>query len=296
MLKLTDLSIAYQDKIVLDHLNFTAEKGEIIGVAAPNGTGKTTLFNIIANYTKPDSGRVLFDGKYTYRNEKEEVLIHKQLTTFPEQKDLFDELSGIDHLKLYASMWNGSSKHVPAIIDQLQMQHYVKKKAKTYSLGMRQRLCFAMMMAADTTVMLMDEVMNGLDVTNVALISDCLLEMKRKGKLIFVASHLLENLDLYADRVIFLKEGKIVHEQRFTKDREIYLKVEINPSDYDKLKTKVDLPIAHLYIAEHLLCIPLDGLTLSEQTLWIERILGQSWPNLMVGPIGTVEYYEKYYS
>ncbi|REB06118.1 ABC transporter ATP-binding protein [Sporosarcina sp. BI001-red] len=296
MLKLTDLSIAYQDKIVLDHLNFTAKKGEIIGVAAPNGTGKTTLFNIIANYTKPDSGKVLFDGKHTYRNEKEEVLIHKQLTTFPEQKDLFDELSGTDHLKLYASMWNGSSKSVPAIIDKLQMNHYVKKKAKTYSLGMRQRLCFAMMMAADTTVMLMDEVMNGLDVTNVALISECLLDMKQAGKLVFVASHLLENLDLYADRVIFLKEGKIVHEQRFTEDREVYLKVEIRPVDYDELKTKNELPADHLYIAEHLLCIPLEGLTLPEQTRWVERMLGRFGHHLTVGPLGTVEYYEKYYA
>lgn len=296
MLKLSDLSISYQDKIVLDHLNFTAEKGEIIGVAAPNGTGKTTLFNIIANYTKPDSGSVLIDGKYTYRNELEEVLIHKLLTTFPEQKDLFDELSGTAHLNLYASMWNGSSKHVPAIIDKLQMTHYVKKKTKTYSLGMRQRLCFAMMMAADTTVMLMDEVMNGLDVTNVALISDCLSEMKRKGKLIFVASHLLENLDLYADRVIFLKEGKIVHEQRFTEDRDIYLKVELNPVGYDELKTTIELPDEHVYIAKHLLCIPLDGLTLQEQTRWIEQILGQFGHHLTVGPLGTVEYYEKYYS
>ncbi|MBD7908814.1 ATP-binding cassette domain-containing protein [Sporosarcina gallistercoris] len=296
MLKLTNLSIAYQNKVVLDHLNLNAEKGEIIGVAAPNGTGKTTLFNIIANYTKPDSGQVVFGGKYTYRNEKEEVLIHKHLTTFPEQKDLFDELSGTDHLKLYASMWNGTSKHVPAVIDKLQMRHYVKKKAKTYSLGMRQRLCFAMMMAADTTVMLMDEVMNGLDVTNVALISECLLDMKQEGKLVFVASHLLENLDLYADRVIFLKEGKIVHEQRFTEDREIYLKAEMNSSDYHELKTKIELPAAHMYIAEHLLCIPMGGLTLSEQTRWIERILSLYGHNLTVGPLGTVEYYEKYFS
>ncbi len=296
MLKLTDISIAYPGKVILDNLTFTAEQGEIIGVAAPNGTGKTTLFNIIANYTKPDSGQVLFNGKYSYRSEKDEVMIHKQLTTFPEQKDLFDELTGVDHLKLYASMWNGSSKQVPAIIDRLRMGHYVKKKAKTYSLGMRQRLCFAMMMAANTPIMLMDEVMNGLDVANVALISECLADMKQEGKLVFVASHLLENLDLYADRVIFLKNGQIVHEQQLTKERDSYLKVELLPEQYNLLKETDTLPDNHLYIARHLLCLPLEGMAMHEQTKWIERLLTISNEKLTVGPLGTVEYYEKYYS
>ncbi|MFS0688415.1 ABC transporter ATP-binding protein [Sporosarcina sp. 179-K 8C2 HS] len=295
MLKLSNVSIAYNEKVVLDQLDLTASKGEIIGVAAPNGTGKTTMFNVMANFVKPDSGHVLFNGKYAYRNEKEELLIHKQLATFPEQKDLFEELSGVDHLKLYANMWKGSTKHVKDVIERLHMGHYVKRKVRTYSLGMRQRLCFAMMMAADTPVMLMDEVMNGLDVSNVALISDCLMEMK-KDKLIFVASHLLENLDLYADRVLFLKDGKFVHEQKFTDENETFLKIELDPGQYEKLKKEIKLPTDYLYIAKHLLCIPLEGLSIAEQTKWIERMLHYNEKELTVGPLGTVEYYDKYYA
>lgn len=296
MVKLENVSIAYKDKVVLDRLDFTAEAGEIIGVAAPNGTGKTTMFNIIANFTKPDSGQVWIEGKYSYKNEKEELLIHRQLATFPEQKDLFEELSGIAHLKLYGNMWKKSAKHVPAVVEQLQMGHYVKKKVRTYSLGMRQRLCFAMMMAADTPIMLMDEVMNGLDVSNVALISECLLKMKEQKKLIFVASHLLENLDLYADRVIFLKEGKIVHEQRLSGDSTAFLKVEIRPDQYESLAQTGELPNGHYYIANRLLCIPFEGMSIGEQTKWMQRILGLSENELSVGPLGTVEFYEKYYS
>ncbi|MBD7985075.1 ABC transporter ATP-binding protein [Sporosarcina sp. Sa2YVA2] len=295
MLTLSNVKIAYSDRVILDNLDFTAEIGEIIGVAAPNGTGKTTMFNVIANFVRPDSGKVLFDGKYTYKNEKEELIIHKKLATFPEQKDLFEELSGVDHLKLYANMWNGSTKNVGSIIERLQMGHYVKRKVRTYSLGMRQRLCFAMMMAADTPVMLMDEVMNGLDVDNVALISDCLLEMK-KDKLIFVASHLLENLDLYADRVIFLKSGKIVHELRFTKDNDTYLKLEMIPEEYETLKEDRTLPKEHLFIADRLLCLPFSDMNIAEQTVWIERMLNYNDGEMKIGPLGTVEYYEKYYA
>ncbi|KAA0964990.1 ABC transporter ATP-binding protein [Sporosarcina sp. ANT_H38] len=295
MLKLSNVTVAYKDKVVLENLNLTADKGEIIGVVAPNGTGKTTLFNVMANFIKPNSGSVTLNGKYAYRNEKEELLIHKQLTTFPEQSDLFDELSGIDHLNLYANMWKGSSRHVPEIIERLRMGHYVNKKVRTYSLGMRQRLCFAMMAAADTPVMLMDEVMNGLDISNVALISECLIEMKKNEKLIFVASHLLGNLDLYADRVVFLKNGKIVHEQHFTKENEAYLKIEMDAQRYEKLKNESALPADHLFIADYLLCIPLKGMGVPEQTNWIERMLDFNRKKLTVGPLGTVEYYEKYY-
>ena len=205
MLKLKDVTVAYKDKKVLDRLSLTAEKGEIIGLVAPNGTGKTTLFNVMSNFLKPNSGVVTFNNKFKYKTEKDELSIRKQLVTFPDQDDLFEELTGVDHLNLYGNMWKGTTKHVPSIIEKLKMTSYVKKKVRTYSLGMRQRLCFAMMMAADTPVMLMDEVMNGLDIANVALISDCLIQMKKEEKLIFVASHLLENLDLYADRVLYLK-------------------------------------------------------------------------------------------
>lgn len=72
MLELKNISVAYKDKKVLDDLSLTAKPGEIIGVVAPNGTGKTTLFNVIANFLKPGEGEVTFQEKHTYRSEKAE--------------------------------------------------------------------------------------------------------------------------------------------------------------------------------------------------------------------------------
>lgn len=295
MLKLKDVTVAYKDKKVLDRLSLTAEKGEIIGLVAPNGTGKTTLFNVMSNFLKPNSGVVTFNNKFKYKTEKDELSIRKQLVTFPDQDDLFDELTGVDHLNLYGNMWKGTTKHVPSIIEKLKMTSYVKKKVRTYSLGMRQRLCFAMMMAADTPVMLMDEVMNGLDIANVALISDCLIQMKKEEKLIFVASHLLENLDLYADRVLYLKDGVIVHQQSLEDSKNDYIKIELKPEEYKQLLKDYILPDGHHYIANHLLCIPLAHIGIEEKTEWIERLLGYKGKELKIGPLGTVEYYEKYY-
>ncbi|HLU23556.1 MAG TPA: ABC transporter ATP-binding protein [Bacillaceae bacterium] len=293
MLSIKDITVSYKDKKVLDKLSLTAEKGEIIGLVAPNGTGKTTLFNVIANYLKPNTGKVTFHGKLSYKQEKSELLIRKHMATFPDQGDLLEELSGVDHMNLYANMWKGTKKHVPQILEQLNMTSYAKKKVKTYSLGMRQRLCFAMMVAADTPIMLMDELMNGLDVENVALISNLLLDMKKQDKLIFVASHLLENLDLYADRVIFLKDGVIIHEHRHGEDSNDYIKLELSPEQYEQILNQ--LPKDHLYLGNHLCCIPLAGMEITEQSRMLEKLLAYKQKELTIGPLGTVEYYEKYY-
>lgn len=295
MLKLNHISVVYKDKTVLNKLSLTAEKGEVIGLVAPNGTGKTTLFNVMANFLKPNSGSVTFNGKLQYKTEKSELSIRKQLVSFPDQGDLFNELTGVDHLNLYGNMWKGSTKHVPEIIEQLRMTNYVKKKVQTYSLGMRQRLCFAMMVAADTPVMLMDEVMNGLDISNVALISNRLLQMKKENKLIFVASHLLENLDLYADRVLYLKDGGIIHQQHFSTTPEDYIKIELEPLQYEKLIKNYHLPEEHHYIANHLCCIPVANMEPAEKAKWIEVLLSYKGKELTIGPLGTMEYYEKYY-
>lgn len=295
MLELKNISVAYKDKKVLDNLSLTANPGEIIGLVAPNGTGKTTLFHVIANFLKPQSGQVIFNGKHVYRSEKEELFIHKQMTTFPDQSDLFEELTGVDHMKLYGNMWKGKTNHIPEIIAQLHMNDYVKRKVRTYSLGMRQRLCFAMMAAADTPIMLMDEVMNGLDLSNVALISERLIEMKREKKLIFVASHLLGNLDIYADRVLFLKDGDIIYQQQLNEEDEVYIKIALELEQYRKVNEDYELPAGHHYIAGRLLCIPFGGMELAEQIKWIERLLAFKDLELTIGPLGTVEYYEKYY-
>ncbi len=295
MLKLENISVKYKEKIVLDNLSLTADSGEIIGLVAPNGTGKTTLFNVISNFLKPNQGTVTFNGKLQYKTERKEISIHQQLATFPDQADLFEELTGVDHMKLYANMWKGTARDVKKIYTQLQMESYVKKKVKTYSLGMRQRLCFGMIAAADTPIMLMDEVMNGLDVANVSLISRRLMQMKQEGKLIFVASHLLSNLDLYADRVLYLKDGDIIHQQDTNNSADKYLKIDLLPEEYEKFNSTFPLPESHLYIAGHLCCIPLTNMDQYEQNEWIQRLTAYEERELTIGPLGTAEYYERFY-
>lgn len=209
MIELQQITVQFGTKQVLQNISMTFHKGEIIGLVAPNGTGKSTLMNVMMNYVKPHQGRVILQEKWQYTTKKNEVYIHQQMSMMPDQSDLYPHLSGKEHLKMYSVMWGSSPSLIEKTIEQLGMASYVNKKTGTYSLGMRQRLCFAMQIVADTSIMLMDEVMNGLDPTHVELISQILLQKKAEGKTIIIASHLLENLEKYADRIFFLVGGQL---------------------------------------------------------------------------------------
>lgn len=170
MLKLKDITLSFGNHTVLDGFNYNFQNGTIYGLVAPNGTGKSTLINVILNNLKPQKGYVEYND-LQYKNEKTTVKLHQEICAFPDQSELFSFMTGRDHLKLYANLWHNDPQKVKDIISTLKMETYIDRKVETYSLGMKQRLCFAMVVATNTSVMLLDEVMNGLDPQNVQVIS-----------------------------------------------------------------------------------------------------------------------------
>jgi len=210
VIDIQNITVQFAKKTVLNDISMTFEQGEMIGLVAPNGTGKSTFMNVLMNYVKPMKGKVVFKDGLCYSNKSNEVKIHSFVSMMPDQSDLYNYLSGREHLKMFATMWQSDLKLIDETIEILNMGHYVNKKTGTYSLGMRQRLCFAMQIVTDTDIMMMDEVMNGLDPNNVEIISKILVEKKAEGKVIIIASHLLDNLEKYADRIFLFNEGKLV--------------------------------------------------------------------------------------
>lgn len=209
MLELKDVSVTFKKNRVLNAVTETFYPGDVVGLVAPNGTGKSTLLNVLMNHVPSDEGEVVLKGNMRYRRPKDKVAIHQVMSMMPDQADLYDDMSGFEHLKMYQRLWNNRQIDLVELVEALNMGHYVKKKVGTYSLGMRQRLCFAMQIGIDTEVMLMDEVMNGLDPDNVTLISEMIQQKQQEGKIIIIASHLLENLEEYASKIYFLVDGKL---------------------------------------------------------------------------------------
>ena len=183
-----------------------ALKGQKVIFLGQSGVGKSTLIQILSGHLRNNGISVSYQGKnYT----SEPLFMRQHIVKMPDQSELYDELNGIEHLNFYASMWKVASGTVQAVVEQLKMEDYIHQKVGGYSLGMRQRLCFALVLVTKADYMLVDEVMNGLDPDNVELISKVLRQLRNEGKTIVMASHLLNNLDSIADKIYFIKEKRI---------------------------------------------------------------------------------------
>lgn len=209
MLEVHIKSFSYGEKEVLNQIDLHLPPSQIIGLVAPNGVGKSTLIQILSGHLRNNGISVSYQGKnYT----TDTLFMRQHIVKMPDQSELYDELNGIEHLNFYASMWKVASGTVQTVVEQLKMEDYIHHKVGEYSLGMRQRLCFALVLVTKADYMLVDEVMNGLDPDNVELISRVLRQLRNEGKTVVMASHLLNNLDSIADKIYFIKEKRIALE------------------------------------------------------------------------------------
>lgn len=291
-LEVKNLTINYGTKTVLKNVNFIIPDNTIIGLVAPNGTGKTTLFNAIIRFIPINTGEILIDDIVYENTTKDVKALHSKITFFPDQAELYEDFSGVEHIEMYRDIWNPDSSNIEEVIERLNMEGYVKNKVKTYSLGMRQRLCFAMMIAADTKIMFMDEIMNGLDPVNVELVSSVLQEIKEDGKIIIVASHLLENLDDYADQIYFLNKQRIYYTYVRNESHSEYVKGYISE---DKLKFLSPLREGTLYLDGDRICIPADDLSEDEVFKMMSTLKKHSSAEVSLGTLGTHEHYLRIY-
>jgi len=294
-LEVNNLAVSYGDFDVLEDISFQLEDGQLIGLVAPNGTGKTTLFNAIMRFTPVRSGEIFVDDKQYTASDEDVLALHQLITFFPDQADLFENFSGREHIEMYAEIWSGREQDVNDVIDRLEMAHYVDRKVQEYSLGMRQRLCFAMMVAADTDIMFMDEVMNGLDPENVSLVSDVLIELRQAGKIIIIASHLLDNLDEYADKVFFLKGKKLHRINDLNKKQPLYYKVVCNDTQVAALEDAGYLTKNTIQLGNQMLCIPIADLTSAEDKALYTKLRQMAIASIEIAPLGTAEYYSHLY-
>uniref|UniRef100_UPI00403F2A24 ABC transporter ATP-binding protein n=1 Tax=Candidatus Enterococcus willemsii TaxID=1857215 RepID=UPI00403F2A24 len=204
MIKIENVSYSYKKQKVLDNLSCTIEKGQIVGLVAPNGTGKTTLLNVISNNLKKKSGDILVND-VDYSRRKQYL---KQLFFIESVDNLVPNLTVLDHLQHVKNMWK-SSISIHKVLESLKMSYYKNKRVSNLSLGMKQHLIIAMYIVSDASLLLMDEPHNGLDPSSVQLIKEVFLLLKKQNKTIFYSSHDLFNMENFCDQVFFLKNQKI---------------------------------------------------------------------------------------
>jgi len=207
MLKIKNVSVQYKEKMVLKDINEKFNKPEIIGLVAPNGTGKTTLLRTIAGLIQPKMGDISINGM-TITEDRE--IYYKRMYFVENNTTLYPNLKGIDHISYVKSVWD-SPINIKDVIQKLGISDYVNLPIKKLSLGMKQHILLAMCIVSNAEVILLDEPMNGLDPTSIKKISHYLKEMKENNKIIILSSHILSNIDIITDRVLFLKDCTIAY-------------------------------------------------------------------------------------
>lgn len=206
------LSKQFNDIKAVDDLSFSVEEGKIHGFLGQNGAGKSTTIRMLLTLIEPSSGEIEILGMKLHKHRKEILL---QVGAIIEKPDMYKYLSGIENLKMFATM-SGVKLTQDELMDQLAkvgLSERAFSKVKTYSQGMKQRLGIAIALAHDPQLVILDEPTNGLDPQGIADIRNLILHLSKDlKKTVFVSSHLLSEMELIADSMLIIDKGKKIAE------------------------------------------------------------------------------------
>ena len=210
------LSKTYRKTKALDAINLTIHQGDIYGFIGKNGAGKTTLIRVIAGIAEPTSGSFSLFGESTIKNI---VKARRDMAAVVESPALHLNLSAYDNLKLQCILLGIQDNHDAVIRDvltQVDLEKLLierKKKAKNFSLGMRQRLGIAMALISKPKFLILDEPNNGLDPEGIRDLRQLLLRLNQEqGLTMLISSHMLTELSKLATRYGFIDRGKLLRE------------------------------------------------------------------------------------
>lgn len=204
------LSKSFGKATVLNNINVSFSKGQIHGIVGRNGSGKTLLMKCICGFLKPTEGTVTVSGKVVGKD----VEIPEDIGVIIETPGFVTNYSGYKNLKLLASVRGRISREdIEKAMELVNLDPKSRKHVGKYSLGMRQRLGIAQAIMENPKILILDEPMNGLDNDGVKHIRNVLLEMKKQGTTILLASHNRENISVLCDKVYEMDKG-IIKEQK----------------------------------------------------------------------------------
>jgi ABC-2 type transport system ATP-binding protein len=199
------LSKSYGDVIAVDDLTFSLSPGTVTGFLGPNGAGKSTTLRMLVGLAEPTSGQALVLGR-RYRDLDHPA---RRVGAMLESGDFDPGRSGRDHLRALAVAAGIPGPRVEEVLGLVHLQDAARRKVRTYSLGMRQRLGLAAALLGDPEVLLLDEPANGLDPAGVRWLRDLLHRHAADGRTVLISSHVLAEVAQTVETALIINHGRL---------------------------------------------------------------------------------------
>ena len=198
----------FNTKVAVDGVSFDISSGTVFGLLGPNGAGKTTLLRMLIDMIKPDSGRILYNGRMLADSDKDRI------TYLPEERGLYRKQKVGEVLEYFATL-KGLTRslartRVRLYLEKLEMADTADKKVEELSKGNQQIIQLASALLSEPDLILLDEPFSGLDPLNVRLTKLLLAEEKQKGKTILLSTHQMNQVEELCDDLMMINHGRQV--------------------------------------------------------------------------------------
>jgi ABC-2 type transport system ATP-binding protein len=209
LIRTEGLTKAYRGGVLaLDALTLEIRRGEIFGLLGPNGSGKTTTIRLLLGLLRPTAGRASVAGFDSWRDSLD---VRRLVSYLPGELRMYGSLSGLGTLKLMSDMRDGAGLDRAVAIAERIMKLNLRRKLRTYSTGMKQKLALAQVFADPVDTLILDEPTSALDPSARSIVLGLVQEARSQGQSVIFSGHVLAEVEQVADRVAIMRKGRLMH-------------------------------------------------------------------------------------
>ena len=230
IIKTSQLNFSFTNGIkTLDNVNLEIPEGSIYGFLGPNGAGKTTTLRLLLGLLRNQQGKIeLFQKEFIHHR----IEILKRLGSLIEQPSLYLHLTAKENLNIYSLIYKCSKNRIDEVLKMVGLENTGRKKAKQFSLGMKQRLSVAIALLHEPELLILDEPTNGLDPNGIIETRELIKKLNKEHNVtVLVSSHILNEVERMATHVGIIHKGKMLfqgplHDLQQMKTRQTLLEIE----------------------------------------------------------------------
>lgn len=209
-IEIENLTKSYKDFKAIDNLSLHVPEGKVYGFLGMNGAGKTTTIRMITGLIRQDRGRIAVFGRDAV---KDRLWVARNIGAIVETPAFYENLTAVDNLAITTELYGVGKNRIGEVLEIVGLSDVGKKKAKEFSLGMKQRLGIANVMVHSPKILILDEPTNGLDPAGIKDIREFLRKLVDKsGITIMVSSHILSEVQQVADIAGIINKGRLLQE------------------------------------------------------------------------------------